>query len=77
MDKGDIRAVIHACAPETVDRLYQEVGRGGVTERHVCPFWSYSERDLKIAKGLSTNCFIPVDRGLERWQWMMDGAFSD
>lgn len=37
-------------------------------------FLVYSNVISKIAKGLSTNCFISVDRGLERWQWMMDGA---
>ncbi|MDA1015950.1 MAG: protein DpdF [Planctomycetota bacterium] len=74
MDKGDVRAVIHACAPETVDRLYQEVGRGGRDGKACVSFLVYTDRDLKIAKGLSTNCFISVDRGLERWQWMMDNA---
>lgn len=76
MDKGDIRAIIHACAPETVDRLYQEVGRGGRDGKACVSFLVYSERDLKIAKGLSTNCFISVERGLERWQWMMDSAVA-
>ena len=74
MDKDDVRAVIHACVPETVDRLYQEVGRGGRDGKACVSFLIYTDRDLEIAQGLSTNCFISIDRGFERWSDMMNVA---
>ena len=74
MDKGDVRAVIHACVPETIDRFYQEVGRGGRDGKACVSFVVYWDRDYEVAESLSVNCFISVDRGRERWGWMMDGA---
>jgi ATP-dependent DNA helicase RecQ len=67
MDKGDVRLVIHACVPETVDRFYQEVGRGG---RDGCPSVSvllWTQKDCKDAEGISGPKIIGEELGLERW----------
>lgn len=77
MDKADVRAVIHVCAPETVDRLYQEVGRGGRDGNACVSFVVYTEEDLGTASGIGTKCFISVERGLERWCGMIDAAKRD
>ena len=68
MDKRDVRMVIHACVPETIDRFYQEVGRGGRDGRASASFLIYTERDRNIASGLGQPSIITKELGLERWK---------
>jgi ATP-dependent DNA helicase RecQ len=70
MDKGDVRAVIHACVPETVDRYYQEVGRGGRDGRACMSLAIYTNQNLKEANGLNRERVITSDLGLQRWAAM-------
>lgn len=77
MDKGDVRLVIHACVPETVDRFYQEVGRGG---RDGCPSLSvllWTRRDREIAEDLSGPAIITEELGLERWKAILHSSNWD
>lgn len=67
IDKQDVRTVIHATVPETLDRFYQEVGRGG---RDGCASGSllvYSHVDREIAASLSAPALISGELGFERW----------
>jgi ATP-dependent DNA helicase RecQ len=68
MDKGDVRMVVHACVPETVDRFYQEVGRGGRDGNASAAFLLWTERDRRIAARLSKPAIIGEELGLERWK---------
>jgi superfamily II DNA/RNA helicase len=70
MDKGDVRAVIHACVPETADRFYQEVGRGGRDGRASLSLVVYTDEDLDDAARLNRERIISAKRGLERWETM-------
>src|SRR5262249_52211360 len=70
MDKGDVRAVIHACVPETADRFYQEVGRGGRDGRASLSLAVYTDADLADAAQLNRERIITAKRGLERWEAM-------
>jgi superfamily II DNA/RNA helicase len=70
IDYPHVRSVVHACVPETYDRFYQEVGRGG---RDGCASVSMaipSHRDFNIARRLNEETILSVDRGLDRWAAM-------
>lgn len=74
IDKSDVRCIVHACVPETLDRFYQEVGRGGRDGNASFSLLVWTEDDLETAKGINrkTKTFIGVERGLERWKRMFD-----
>ncbi|MGY1834366.1 protein DpdF [Blastococcus sp. SYSU DS0510] len=70
VDIPDVRAVIHACLPETVDRYYQEVGRGGRDGRPSLAFLASAPKDRDVAEGLNRDRVITVEKGLDRWARM-------
>lgn len=72
MDKGDVRAVVHACLPETLDRFYQEVGRGG-RDGHAClSLLLYTHRDARTAIKLAARRLITTEVGLRRWRALFE-----
>lgn len=74
MDKANVRAVIHACVPETVDRYYQEVGRGGRDGKASLSFIMYVDSDVTAARKLNNERIISVELGLERWRAMLSSC---
>ncbi len=70
IDQADIRAVIHVCIPETIDRFYQEVGRGGRDGKAAISLTLYTLNDYKIAHSLNQKTTITLARGLQRWESM-------
>lgn len=74
VDQADVRSVLHACLPETIDRYYQEVGRGGRDGRAAVALMLHSAEDRQIAEDLSMNRVIGVELGLERWAAMQRDA---
>jgi len=73
IDYGHIRSVIHACIPETVDRWYQEVGRGGrdgdPSVALLCP----SGDDWRIAKSLAVPTILLENTAMKRWKDLWQG----
>lgn len=76
MDKNDVRLVIHACVPETIDRFYQEVGRGGRDGKASVSMLIWTEEDKGVAAGLAAPSLIGDELGLERWRSIYHDAES-
>jgi len=76
VDQSDVRSVVHACVPESIDRYYQEVGRGGRDGLASAAVMFHAPPDLDIARNLSSTRLIGVELGLERWSAMLNSAQS-
>jgi superfamily II DNA or RNA helicase len=70
IDKADVRTVIHATVPETLDRFYQEVGRGGRDGRASTSLAVHTEADRQLAERLALPAIISDDLAYERWAAM-------
>jgi ATP-dependent DNA helicase RecQ len=76
VDLPNVRAVIHVCIPETIDRFYQEVGRGGRDGKATLSLILYTHSDYEIASGLNEVKYITTDLGIQRWQEMFAKKIS-
>lgn len=70
IDYPHARTVIHACVPETLDRFYQEVGRGGRDGAASLSLIAPATRDFAMAETINQTKVIGIERGLHRWQAM-------
>ena len=70
IDYPHARSVIHACVPETLDRFYQEVGRGGRDGKGSLSLIAPSAKDFPTAERINAQQVISIDRGLKRWSTM-------
>lgn len=74
MDKADVRTVIHSALPETLDRFYQEVGRGGRDGRASLSITLFDQMDQGIARGMTSPTLIGDGKGYARWRTMYDAS---
>jgi len=76
VDQPDVRTVIHACIPETLDRWYQEVGRGGRDGHPSVALLIATDDDYALARDLSRRKVVTLETGRERWDAMAGRAVA-
>ena len=79
IDNPNVRTVIHACVPETLDRFYQEVGRSGrdgySAASIIIPTREYgtpARDDYDTAEGLNQRRLLTVATAHRRWSAMFN-----
>ncbi|MBX9602402.1 MAG: DEAD/DEAH box helicase [Bryobacteraceae bacterium] len=70
LDKNDVRTVIHATIPETLDRYYQEVGRGGRDGKPSASLLVFEPTDWVLPERLAKPKIISEELGFSRWKAM-------
>jgi ATP-dependent DNA helicase RecQ len=76
VDLPDVKTVVHACVPETVDRYYQEVGRGGRDGSPCLSYLATAPADMSVAEDLNAQAIITPERAWERWRAMFQSRQS-
>ncbi len=72
IDYAHARTILHACVPETLDRFYQEVGRGGRDGKASLSLIATTPRDFIHARAINKQKVIGIPRGMERWIAMFE-----
>lgn len=71
IDNDEIRSVVHACLPETVDRWYQEIGRGGRDGHCSVGLLLPADGDDKVARNNQQTALLS-DTARGRWNRMWE-----
>jgi superfamily II DNA/RNA helicase len=77
MDIAGVRGVIHLCVPESVDRLYQEVGRSGRDGKASVSMVLWTDSDARVSRSMAEARLIGEDKAWKRWRGMSRGTVKD
>lgn len=70
VDQSDVRSIIHACVPESIDRWYQEVGRAGRDGKASVALLAADKADLDTATRMANEALIGHELAFGRWNAM-------
>ncbi|MHB1056925.1 MAG: protein DpdF [Rhodanobacter sp.] len=76
VDKNDVRAVLHATLPESLDRFYQEVGRSGRDGRASASLLVHTDLDIDQARGMASQKVLRDNTAFDRWTLMITYAHA-
>ena len=74
IDVPDIRTVVHACIPESLDRYYQEVGRGGRDGQPMISLVIPTRSDDEVAVDIARPRVLTASRARARWTAMLQAS---
>ena len=77
VDKDDVRAIVHATLPESLDRYYQEVGRSGRDGLASASVLVYTDDDSEQASRMAISKVAREETAFERWNLMIQRSERD
>jgi ATP-dependent DNA helicase RecQ len=71
IDQQDVRAVVHACLPESASRYYQEIGRAGRDGHQAFALLLTAPGDERLAVRLALGSTLNLDEASKRWEGIL------